>query len=238
MKKFLAIAGLIILTGAAVAYAMGETAGNKSYSWRYKMTVTVETPEGLKSGSAVRQIDIKIEPRPGYRPHPYYASHKMKGEAVVVDLGKRGLLFAITSSDSYPEVTDTFKGPSLFTIEGGEYYSKLKGVKAPVLPKDMPWMVHFTDLNNPLTVEIVKGNVFDIKQQKGVPVDDFERVFGEGVKLHSVTVEMTDEPVTWGIEQVLPWLSELKGGYLDGGFTSRNAPYGLYGGNFTMGEKQ
>lgn len=63
--------------------------------------------------------------------------------------------------------------------------------------------------------------------------DHFEELFGEGVKLKSITLEITDEPVTWGVvDEWLPWLKTIKGGYLHGGFTAKSAPLELHGGNF------
>jgi hypothetical protein len=43
------------------------------------------------------------------------------------------------------------------------------------------------------------------------------------------------DPITNNLTQRLPWLAGTKGGYLDGGSTSRNAPLGLYGGDFKTG---
>ena len=62
MKKLLIILGVLIIGGVTFAYAMSELNGNKSYSWRYKMTVEIETPEGIKTGSAVREVTILFTP--------------------------------------------------------------------------------------------------------------------------------------------------------------------------------
>jgi len=54
MKTILSlIIGLVLIAGAAFAVFQFSY---KSYSWRYKITVTVETPEGEVSGSAVREM--------------------------------------------------------------------------------------------------------------------------------------------------------------------------------------
>ncbi|MDJ0979954.1 MAG: hypothetical protein QNI87_15620, partial [Erythrobacter sp.] len=41
-----------------------------------------------------------------------------------------------------------------------------------------------------------------------VDPDDLSASFGEGVELQRITVELTDEPVTTGIEERLGWLGE------------------------------
>lgn len=66
MKKtgIIGIAAVVLLV-AVGAYALVQNkaavpgigdAKNKVYGWRYKMTVSVETPEGIVTGSAVRQM--------------------------------------------------------------------------------------------------------------------------------------------------------------------------------------
>ena len=93
-------------------------------------------------------------------------------------------------------------------------------------------LVRFRDTNDPMTVERV--DPFDLGKS-----------FGAGVKLERATLEIVHggiwpfnhygimgEPVTTGIYKRLLWLQKLKGSYLDGGFTSKDAPLELYGGNF------
>ena len=48
-----------------------------------------------------------------------------------------------------------------------------------------------------------------------IKADHFERVFGEGVRLKSITVEMTKEETVWTISAFLPWLKNIEA-YIDG----------------------
>jgi hypothetical protein len=48
------------------------------------------------------------------------------------------------------------------------------------------------DLNDPSNARVVRP-------------DEFEAVFGPGVRFKRVWIEMTDEPVTRGIEKKFPW---------------------------------
>ncbi|GAB5469821.1 MAG: hypothetical protein Kilf2KO_28510 [Rhodospirillales bacterium] len=199
----------LLVCGAAVA--MSELTEEKTYSWRYRMTVNVDTPEGLKTGSAVREVAVTFKPRPGYSPNPYHASHTMRGEAVAVDLGERGVLFALITFDSYPEVTATFEGPPAFTLEGAEFYSALKDAKAALDPArypSYPALVTFADPDDPKSVQSVMTFERTGKLKDGtfaVTEDQTEELFGEGVRVESITVEMTDDPVTWGVvEMFLP----------------------------------
>lgn len=238
MKKFLSILialTVVTLTGVACA----DTSAVPTASWRYKMTVTVETPEGLKTGSAAREVII---PSGLNRIYP-----KVKGEAVVVDLGKRGVLFALMRGPlsgpdyGYHVVFDVFPSPNPpLTPEGVNYYKTLKSAKAVLTPEQYPMFVRFKDINNPKTVE----NVLDFERiGDGYPIhyrikaDHTEEMFGQGVKIKQVTLEMTDEPVTWGIEKWISWLPSVKMSYLDGSHHSRNSPLGLDGGAFQRGDK-
>ena len=179
LVKFLIVLGAIG-AGAAVA----EEVAYPTASWRYKMTVNVETPEGLKSGSAVREVTVKMAPNiqglSGTRAF-------VKGEAVVVDLGKRGVLFALMKGfknnhdHDYQVVFSAFPGPAGFTKEGLEYYSHLKDAQATLKTEDLPLMVACDDLNDPKTVK----SVYEVTRDKisrptyTVSADRFEEQFGD-----------------------------------------------------------
>ena len=214
MKKLiLGIFGVLLVVG--VAYAAVELLDqNKHYSWRYKMTVTVETPEGIKTGSAVREVDVKLL----YRFNPgassqYVVRRSVIGEAVVVDLGQRRKLFAIMDPDGAYQVIYKMFPPSIKYSDDIEpveadckYYSHLRDAKASLPSARIPEfarLVTFTDLNDPMSVT-------------DVDYRDLTKTFGEGVSIKEVTVEMTDEPITWGIEKLLPWLNDYYNNRLDG----------------------
>lgn len=201
MKKFLIAIGVLVLSGAAIAVAMDQVTDNaKTYSWRYKMTVEVETPEGVKTGSAVRKVDVAIKPYPLDARHPYRSKIKVKGEAVVVDLEERGVVFGLVSPDSYrAELYKAFPidGPS--TPEGSEYYDRLPlGLKADLTEKNALWLVTFTDLNDPQSIKTVTS-------------DNISDIFGQGIKLKNIILEITDQPVEWGmVKQYLKWFGEKR----------------------------
>lgn len=216
---------LLIFIGVASIAAFGVVIILKgdapvAGAWRYKLTVTVDTPEGTKSNSAVRQVNWKLKPRSGNSPR---FTVKVTGEAVTVDLGARGVLFALLDTDDYRWVFSNFRGPPGLTSEGLTYYTNLKGVKAILNPRQYPGypkLVTFTDAADPLSIELV----MKWKSKKTPPYpqsylleeDNFEKLFGVGVKLKEITIEMTDEPVTESVLQKLPWLPEYFNRRLDG----------------------
>lgn len=192
--KTLGIIGIVIV--ALVGLWMWKY---PSGTWRYKMTLTVQTPEGMKTGSAVREVHVATGPE---LPQAT-AVVRVKGEAIVVDMGRGGLLFGLLRSqtsvdgasyvffDNFPIPGSRGSGDSSTTSEGVRYYNQLKSGKAEIAARDLPMLVRFKDINDPKTVERVDPN-------------NLAATFGEGVKLVSATIEITDEPTTTGIEKVLP----------------------------------
>lgn len=189
-----------------------------SSHWRYKITVEVDTPEGVKSGSAVREMFFSTEPR--IFPEQAGFSFRTEGEAIVVDLGTRGHLFVLFGN----ELHDAFPNPyyKMGRVEKYweymRYYSDLKyGNTAQLLPADKwPQMVMFKNIKDPKSVTLVRGGRFNVQKQDYDSVDDVEELFGTDVKIKQITVEITNESVTWGIDKVLTWLPERKNGSLDG----------------------
>jgi len=199
---------------------------------RYRMTVTVETPEGIKSGSAVREVEIVSGPK--ILPEASAISTSVRGEAVMVDLGARGMLFALMRGNGqlgvdygHTIIRDVFPVPdSIYGLRGSvrqsvRYYGQLghEKQKRTLGTEQYPMMVRFRDLNEPKTIEDVYARPRTITPENRVLAkrDPFEVAFGEGVKLKDITIEITDDPVTTAIVRVLPWLSTLRG-YLDGQF--------------------
>ena len=209
-KKFLTLA---IILGAIICFSVALSATYPSGTWRYKITVNVDTPEGMKTGSAVREVTFtpSISLMPDATPKP-----RSKGEAVVVDMGKRGVLFAITDYNDYQRVFRAFPFPRGGTTpEGLKYYSSLKDAKK-LLKGDQ--FVNFRDIKDPLTVRaVVSKKTPELQHLYGDDLTDFHEAFGEDVNLLDVIIQMTEEPVTLGIvDKYLLWLPERKKGALDG----------------------
>lgn len=192
-----------------------------SATWRYKMTVTVETPEGIKTGSVVRETRVQRQIRIG---DCCSGSAGTAGEAIVVDLDKRGVLFGLT--EELDPVSRIFSKFPPATREGMEYYSHLKGAKASLLQKKYNLQfVMFKGIKDPLTVE-------------AVDIDNLSTTFGKGVHIKDFTIETTDEPVTHGVvDTYAPWLRVIGGNYINGSNISfsNDLSDNLHGGNFRKG---
>jgi hypothetical protein len=71
---------------------------------------------------------------------------------------------------------------------------------------DLPDLVTFADINDPKSVIEVDPN-------------DLQTTLGPNISWNEITLEMTDEPVTMGIVQKLPWIQAYSDKMPDG------APY-------------
>jgi len=246
MKKIILALGFLVIGGAALAAAVNQmTDEQETYSWRYKITVSIETPEGVKTGSAVRQIDIVkklilattvTDPKtnkPKEKKH-YTFNPWVTGEAVVVDLGEHGTVFTLVDWSDYRDTLIAFDEKDYRNAAALPLGSKAE------LTNRLPKIVTFLDMNNPMTIRLVKGHEFDVKNQKQVPVDNFEEIFGKDVFLKNITIEIVNEPVTFQIEKLLPWLDGLKGGNIDGSkiTTSNDLSNALHSGHFKIFSKE
>ncbi len=67
--------------------------------WNQKLSVEVQTPEGLRDGSAVTRVETTHYDTPPPMTATQW-SHKVEGEATVVDMGDGKYLFALMSEDT------------------------------------------------------------------------------------------------------------------------------------------
>jgi hypothetical protein len=182
-------------------------------SWRYRITVEVDTPEGTKTGSSVREVSIQLVPQ--LTPEMKPTTH-LSGEAVVVDLGNRGVVFALLKG--YKVGSDHAKflpfyifpfGGDPVSKEGLKYYSNLKAGSKEIDPEWYPIFVHFLNPKDPKSIQSLIEmdrcpNQIPASETLCVKKDHFEDAFGAGVKVKSVKIEMTDLPVTSYVGKYLP----------------------------------
>lgn len=215
-----------------------------SGTWRYRMTVSVETPEGIKTGSAVREIHAYSYPQ--LISTTSATVQVSKGEAVVVDLGKRGVLFALIGEDyGHRIIFDVFPGHHGTTSKGIRYYRSLKDAKVTLEPDKYPTFVRFLNINDPETVQQVSRADSLDRLRKINPkrskesLASFEEAFGSGIRVKEVSIEITRDKITSGIQQYLPWLANTNG-YLDGQYLGGGPELSniLHTGYFQKGEKQ
>lgn len=169
---------------------------------RYRMTVEVATPQGLRSGSSVIQSTIAM----GRTMYGHAIDYKVKGEAVVVVL-PGGTLFAVLNNSAigydYPTyllhnaLMHGVAAPPLSRRyephEWMEETEEAKRVKPTVVlhSEDYPTLVRF---RNPI----------EITSMEVVESEDLPTSFGPGTHLNRIVLQVTDDPVTEGNLAHLP----------------------------------
>lgn len=185
---------------ALLLIALAVSGCRDRHEWRQKTTVTVETPEGERSGSAVVEVVARFGRLPAIDNEVEY---RLRGEAAVVEVAPGRYLFALLGGSEerfYRAARDRFAG-----MRRGEWLGRIpKQTGAVVLTGNaIPLLVTFDDVTDPMTVQRVDP-------------DDLAAVFGPGVELVSVVLEITDERVTEGrVEAVLGWLEDIWPNRLD-----------------------
>ena len=186
---------MLISRAFGLAFAAYLLAGcGNSNAWHQKLIVTVETPDGVKTGSSV--VPVGLHDTTGNEwmtfPEARGARYELTGEAVVLELAPGRYLFALLKGLPYatnalfPDEPPVETAPRLADMRASRELS----------PKQYPLMVTFADINDPASVARVGP-------------DALAAHFGPGYALSSITLAITDEPVTKGrVEAVLGWLNE------------------------------
>ncbi len=248
-----------VMVAATLALTLSACGDDRFPDYHYKMTIYVDTPEGEKAFSSVRALTktegVTIQDSSGRR-----VDRKLVGQAVVLDLPD-GPVFALLARPdtgdfglgadygSYiadfaigPHVpgpapdprSDTLANATDQLADDAEAAQRIAAFKGAVdLPRTRsnpdiyrrdkpqalwPLFVRFGDIADPKTVEEVSPDSIGVKR---------------------ITIEITGEPVTVGIEKRLGWLATIHGGLLDGGAIMRSQgtlPNKIGGGDFVIGE--
>jgi hypothetical protein len=197
--KFLVICALIVL-GVYVNYLLFFP----TLYVRYRLTLDVDVDGVTRTGAGVVEISYQIMPDSWV--HGFGGSHfggDMRGYAVTVDLGERGLLFVV---DSMPLLPDPRTGgplrrraaylgslpliaygfpdgdlPSAMRIAVRELKRKTGRVDVPIAK--LPMLVRFRDVDDRNSIEELDPR-------------DLAAAYGPGVKLVRATVELTNDPVS------------------------------------------
>ena len=172
---------------------------------KYRLTVEVETPEGVKSASGV----MAVHPD---RSYSRGGKTSTKGDAVFVDLGGGRNLVVLLAHAGKPLELDEVNYVALRAYKAAgrnatfNQMSQMAG-PVPVPGEVIPVLVSFADPADPATARLV-------------PPDDIEGALGKGIRLRGMSAEVVPngvwpldfggplgDPVTRGIEARLPWLN-------------------------------
>jgi hypothetical protein len=215
---------------ASTMMALALTGCGRVENYRYKLTLAVDTPAGVKRGASVHQVSfwsVSIPERG--------IMQKLRGEALYLDLGPgaRPLIVLLTNQlrpgraktqSEFEKVTRWTRdwGPGVKMLSelygpqqsaDGQSYSaafmanvvRIGRIRGPhkLAATDLPDLVTFADIGDPKSVIEVDPN-------------DLQATLGPDISWREITLEMTDEPITTGIRTKLPWIPAYYDSMLDG----------------------
>lgn len=200
-----------LVIGLLATMLVACAVGAKVPSYRYRMTVEIETPSGLRTGSGVIEVQPRIKGEGA-------ADMAVDGQAVPIDLPGGRTIFALLRSQTTGDwagwiVHWLIRTPSINQKPMAEQVraaASARGVMT--LPKRMPYgagagladqdprptFVVFGDQLNPATVRIIDP-------------DKLAAEFGKGTRLNRITFQITDDPVTTDLYSRLSWLKTQRG---------------------------
>jgi hypothetical protein len=217
-----AIPQTILAVTLIVVLSVLTGCGGDRYSWNQKLTVVVDTPQGEVSASSVSSVWW----REGGNWNTGWTI-KFEGEAVALKLPGNRYLFALAQQGDSPLGINpdwlAYVAPaSIAGLPGIPRYKRLLAevvsrsgrargaIKVPSF--QYPTLVVFKEISDP-------------KSARRVDPANLSASFGQGYRLHSVTLEITDEDRTIGkVQAILPWLASMPGLFDGRTFHTIDAP--------------
>jgi hypothetical protein len=235
--KALVIGCFAAILGGCSDDGLGRIACNHEsrkhcFGFRFRLTVAVETPDGLKTGTSVIQVRLSASSPDRWD----WNAMGWFGEAPFVDLGggRHVIALLVTRKDGcghiwprsilerHLNVTAATAGEPAPPPLRWEAIHRHKGpiqLRSGPSANELPTFARFRDLKDHKTFEFV-------------PVDAFAATFGTEIRLRSVTLEFTHDPVTWSLRTHLPWafpighLNAIVVGKPEGSISSLSAAFG------------
>lgn len=198
-----------IVVPLALVIAMvvgGYTAWNyfyPTYTYRYRLTISVDTPAGVRASSGVIESSYTYEPQ--LVPGMIGFRTEARGDAIFLNLGDGRNVVALLTSHAF----------SL-----GAAYPQTVVLKRLKIPNDQPtqvaalqWRNDIWTLNREEYPALVTfADPADMTTGRVVSPDEFEIVFGSGFRLREINLAFTRDDVTREIADHLPWVLALVAG--------------------------
>lgn len=230
-----------LVTGCGQTGADGVTrnaSGGRDWPpYRYRLSVEVNTPQGLRTGSSV--IEVRVHKAGQYTiPSPGSIISTLRGEAVAVDLPHGRTLYALLRSEEDADwakdilqsvikqqtINDRLQSPDPFAtdmerilaLRGTQELPRVRsasGRPTGATESSYPLLVAFTNDSDPRTIKRVDPEIIQDN-------------FGTGITLRRIIIERTNDPVTVGIERRLRWLPTVNEKLRGSNFNPKGIPVG------------
>lgn len=171
-----------------------------TYRYRYRLTVEIETPQGLRTGSSVLEQAVTNN-RITWGGLSAKRLIRTRGEAAVVELPGGQTLFALIPDSELvqsvldPSWSNDWVASARRIISGRTTGQPLTmwvaNGSSPARPAGYPKLVHFTDRADARSVAVIAP-------------DNLAVAFGPGFRLRRIAVQLTKDPISHGISAQLP----------------------------------
>ncbi len=198
MVRMALLTALVLLTAAC---------NRTTHTRNQRMTVTIETPDGIVSGSSVVEVTAAYCGPGCSVAGDIQVNYSHRGEAVAVEVLPGQWLFALIGNPAelmYRASPDRFGG--IPRHDRGRLLAETpRQTEAVELTGGLrPHLVTFADITVPASVMAVDAG-------------NLAAAFGDGVRLVDVTLEVTRDEVTFGnVATALEWLEDVWPNRLDG----------------------
>ena len=181
--------------------------------WNQKLTVTVEIDGQEYVGSSVSRMRYTSAGKVAFGSRGVSLREHIQGEAVVVDLGEHGHLFALWPYQKPGKYALTGrknkKSGNDFKSNQRANFSRLRKIsysrRAKVLEPgscpedkgDYPMLVAFENLKFPSTIEAF-NECGKNSTSSTFNTESFTKFYGQNASVKSIVFQITDEPITQG----------------------------------------
>ena len=221
------IGGIVMAFIVSLLLAMGvsnyEFFHAPTFTYRYKLTIQAVVDGHVVSASNVSEVsqmmDIDKSVHAGMRGEALYLDLGPGHRPLIASLSPRPKSETATSKSCWGQngptcLTDLYAIPKLEwdldskKLNGFDELLRQRGPRD-ISPEQLSLLVTFADVNEPKTVlEVDPANP--------------NQALGGGFAWKRITLEITDEAVTTGLENKLGWLINWPGGMLDGNRVTKN----------------
>lgn len=196
------------LVGIVVAIVVAWNMMFPTYTFRFRTTVTVSTPQGPKTGSSVIEVTwTKLNPLDRALSGGHDWRYKVRGTAPIIDLGRRGTLIAALRYEEPRRGSETGRpGPYQQPIGADVWPESAYGRK----PHEFNSRLPPVEMKRGLPQFIwVPPDAEELADSVPLLPHEFGKKFDGSIRLKSVVLAPTDDPVKTSILPEIEWWDRL-----------------------------
>lgn len=198
MARSLIVCLLIAIIGAVGLLVALNYAVQSTSTYRYRLQLELDTPEGRKTGSSV--IEVLVREVNWGTPESTGTSRSLKGEAVFIDMGGgRNLVATMTTGAQGEDEESRFERIAELAVQSatGKYPDPMK-------MSELTGAFEIPEVARPTLVTL--SNVKDGFSARAVQTTQLASVFGQGFKFVSAKIVLTRDNPNYSIDKHLPFL--------------------------------